>query len=425
MRTLSLLVAVLCFASIGRAQPYTVRAIDLDPAILTSWCTDVTSDGRVVGGFAYEGGRRSAGFVWRDGVIEQLVVPQPGNFSIRPRTLDIHHHVIVLAMTDAGVYAGIGSNVNFGHSSQPYFAWLPSSDPYPPQFVAADEIGSAFVLDIADTTPFITGVGVGTVRVGTATARKGFISSLSQTDDVGNPPRMILLNGFGGPLSPSAATAVNSARDVVGYAANAQGVHRAFVRRASGGVMTDLGTLGGPSGEADDISNAGHIVGNADVEPARPHAFSIAPGSTTMTDLGTLGGPASRAQGVNNQGDVVGESWTAEGLVHAFLWRDGVMIDLNSRIPADSGWTLVHAEAINDAGVIVGWGRYDGRTLGFVVEPAACSADFNGDKQLNSQDFFDFLAAFFAGSPSADFNTDGSTNSQDFFDFLGAFFGGC
>jgi hypothetical protein len=31
-----------------------------------------------------------------------------------------------------------------------------------------------------------------------------------------------------------------------------------------------------------------------------------------------------------------------------------------------------------------------------VLEPA-CSGDFNGDGALNSQDFFDFLAAFFAG----------------------------
>jgi hypothetical protein len=52
-----------------------------------------------------------------------------------------------------------------------------------------------------------------------------------------------------------------------------------------------------------------------------------------------------------------------------------------------------------------------------------CGADFNADGVLNSQDFFDFLAAFFASA--ADFNRDGVTNSQDFFDFLAGFFGGC
>jgi hypothetical protein len=54
---------------------------------------------------------------------------------------------------------------------------------------------------------------------------------------------------------------------------------------------------------------------------------------------------------------------------------------------------------------------------------AACPADFNGDGTVTSQDFFDFLQAFFASN--ADFNRDGVTNSQDFFDFLAAFFEIC
>jgi hypothetical protein len=54
-----------------------------------------------------------------------------------------------------------------------------------------------------------------------------------------------------------------------------------------------------------------------------------------------------------------------------------------------------------------------------------CPADFNGDGAANSQDFFDFLNAFFTALPGADFNSDGVVNSQDFFDFLGAFFAGC
>ncbi len=55
----------------------------------------------------------------------------------------------------------------------------------------------------------------------------------------------------------------------------------------------------------------------------------------------------------------------------------------------------------------------------------SCTADFNQDGVANSQDFFDFLSAFFGLLPSADVNRDGVVNSQDFFDFVAAFFAGC
>jgi hypothetical protein len=69
-------------------------------------------------------------------------------------------------------------------------------------------------------------------------------------------------------------------------------------------------------------------------------------------------------------------------------------------------------------------------TCGSTVSDAAqltvsCRTDLTCDGFVNSQDFFDFLTAFFALGPLADFNIDGFINSQDFFDFLNDFFNPC
>jgi hypothetical protein len=57
--------------------------------------------------------------------------------------------------------------------------------------------------------------------------------------------------------------------------------------------------------------------------------------------------------------------------------------------------------------------------------PDCCTADWNGSGVVDSQDYFDFVSAFFAGMPRADFNHSGQVDSQDYFDFLNAFFAGC
>jgi hypothetical protein len=61
---------------------------------------------------------------------------------------------------------------------------------------------------------------------------------------------------------------------------------------------------------------------------------------------------------------------------------------------------------------------------GRVVTPM-CPCDFNDDHAVTTQDFFDFLGAFFGNAPNADFNGDGLVDSQDFFAFLACFFAGC
>src|SRR5205085_4852074 len=75
---------------------------------------------------------------------------------------------------------------------------------------------------------------------------------------------------------------------------------------------------------------------------------------------GTLGGDFSSASALNNLGQVVGDTDDSSFTSLPFLWQNGVMVDLNSLLPPNSGWQLASASFINDAGQIVGFGLYNG-----------------------------------------------------------------
>jgi len=46
------------------------------------------------------------------------------------------------------------------------------------------------------------------------------------------------------------------------------------------------------------------------------------------------------------------------------------MVDLNDRIPSDSGWVLVDARDINNEGQIVGNGVHNGQRRAFLLTPS-------------------------------------------------------
>jgi probable HAF family extracellular repeat protein len=94
-----------------------------------------------------------------------------------------------------------------------------------------------------------------------------------------------------------------------------------------------------------------------------------------LTDLGTLGGNYSSPFAINNLGQIVGDSLTADGSTLAFLWQNGVMVDLNTLLSPDSGWVLNNARFINDAGRVVGLGIYNGVHQWFALDPGSDTAN--------------------------------------------------
>jgi probable HAF family extracellular repeat protein len=158
------------------------------------------------------------------------------------------------------------------------------------------------------------------------------------------------------------ANAINNPGQVAGFTASPTAdfgnpERTAFLYDLFDGV-TLLGTLGGHVSEANDLNDSRQVVGWSETSVAneeRPFMYVDAAGG--MQDLGSLGGRSGRANGINNGGMVVGMSDVGASTgfdYHAFLFANNHMVDLNTLIDPASGWRLVSAADINDAGQILG-----------------------------------------------------------------------
>lgn len=202
----------------------------------------------------------------------------------------------------------------------------------------------------------------------------------------------------------SQALSINAAGDVVGTSDTAQaGTRHAFLYHA--GQLVDLNTqLCGPSGwvltAAGYIGDGGQIIASATngkatqmylLSPADGGAGSGAAETAACYTLSPWAGgsPAGFAApmlplapiaigtmtlGFNPAGAAVGYSAQNTSEMHAVLLENGNTVDLNSRIRADSGWTLIAALAINDFGQIAGAGLYQGRMQAFLLTPLRLGA---------------------------------------------------
>ncbi len=219
------------------------------------------------------------------------------------------------------------------------------------------------------------------------------------------------LGTLAGDMGVSDAYGINNSGQVVGWSSTVGGsVQRPFLW-SSGSGMQNLGTLPGASDcVASGINDSSQVVGTCFFSSFR-HAFLWSPGSG-MQDLGILPGASDcQAFGISDNGQVVGfclisnfprpflwssgsgmqnlgplpsgndvlvsepaginNSGQVVGGVHAALWSSGSgTLDLNT-LPAVSsaGWSLGTANAINNAGQIVGSGTINGQLHAYLLTP--------------------------------------------------------
>ena len=133
----------------------------------------------------------------------------------------------------------------------------------------------------------------------------------------------------------------------------------------------DIEGLGGRDSDLGSANNSGVAVG------------SIFYGSTLANEVfkpffwspygkGLLGTTSPQQKGtanhINSAGQAVGYLDDGTGQ-RATIWNGPVITDLNDLISPFSGWNLINATSINDAGQIVGVGFFLGELRGFIMTP--------------------------------------------------------
>jgi probable HAF family extracellular repeat protein len=120
------------------------------------------------------------------------------------------------------------------------------------------------------------------------------------------------------------------------------------------GAIADLGTLGGDNSTALWLNEAGEVAGYADLPGSQTH-HPVIWKSGKIDDLGTVeNDPCGQALSLNARGQIVGGTSDCRYFLHAFLWEHGgPILDLNTLIPAGSGFQLTFALDINDQGEIL------------------------------------------------------------------------
>jgi len=210
---------------------------------------------------------------------------------------------------------------------------------------------------------------------------------------------------FGGKNYSLEVLAGNGAGDLTGFAGTMLGTPsylHAFLLK--NGISTDLGRTGAQAVSVSPtaINAQDVIVGGESTAVGAIQSIPFVWRNGIMSALPTIS-PTDQiafASGINDLGIIVGtDAASTAGPYTAVIWVNGSLINLNSLLPANSGWVLTSATGINDSNQIVGNGTYNGSaatfelTLPIITVPAAMAvAQFQSGSTITSTAILDSAA---------------------------------
>jgi probable HAF family extracellular repeat protein len=324
-RNLGLLILACCPARLV-AQVYTITDLGLLPSSHSAYALSINNKGQVVGYMKLDATYYRA-FMWENGQIRDLGIENSQAVAIN----------------------------NLGH------------------IIGTGTSGTSFLWKNGVVTNLSASLGA--IITVTDVNDAGHIAGYQL---VGSPRSfnvaVLVRDGVATQLGFRLALGLNNKGDIVGRSPSFNDDLGEAVLRRLDGTIVPLRSYNTDISTAISINDAGQIVGYSYL-PGRDglnspyHAILWQNG--TFQDLGTFGGNKSSAYSINNSGVIVGNAETrTPGQFHAFVHKDGQMVDLNDRIINKGNWELREAREINDSGQIVGYGIFGGADRAFLLTPA-------------------------------------------------------
>jgi len=362
-----------CFAAMAQAAPATYRVGLIKMTLLgslgggASSAYDVNNHGVIVG-YSKDTHLARRAVRWQGGIVHDLGT-RAGTYHSVARGINDNDEIV-------GLY---GDPDEFNYQA---FYWSAgtgvitlSRSLYPRKPFDSSYVGLARAINNA-------GVIVGSVEAsgldGDVPFERCYRSLPVRWENAYAKPRILHCSEAGD--GPNSAAAIDSAGSITGYEYNGESPDNGFLW--TNGVTTHVpAPLLGTNPRLVAISDAGVVVGSADMTGTRMMAIRWT-GSGGSEWLGTLpGGETSRAADVNGQGFITGTSqmliaggtWPDEIQDRAFLFHsDFGMVALPVPPDMPGPWTSCEGNALNDrvktSGVLYVVGRCGSRAIKWTVQ---------------------------------------------------------